>query len=379
MRTIKYYAYLALAFALVGSLFAYQFFFQGGRYSSTPDGVYYLAAAQGETVELPYNSRIVVPLVASLIARLTAVSVSAAFHILTITSLLGSLLLLVYLLERRGVFGVYSAALVTAFGAGLAIFHGKYPTLLDMPLLLLTCLTIVALDHGKLFVALAIICVAALTKEYGALLTLAWAVQAYKQKGAYTVACAILPVAVVVAAVLLSPSRPGVYPTHQSFLISQLKYQAFWLYPEYLFNYFKLTYFWAWGAVWPVLLLSAWALIKTLRDGSVFTMDDRRYGAMMFATPILLTGDWDRTFVLLVPFACLALASSHFARDVRFCLLLGVGGLSTAMLRWYYIPHYGEDTSVYFYKLILAVVSVSTAAALAVIWCRAMVKAARRR
>ena len=185
MRTIKYYAYLALAFALVGSLFAYQFFYQDGRYSSTPDGIRYLAAARGETVDLPYNSRIVVPLVASLIARLTAVSVSTAFNILTITGLLGSLLLLVYLLERRGVFGLYSAALITAFGAGLAVFHGKYPTLVDMPLLLLTCLTIVALDHGKLFVALAIICIAALTKEYGVLLTLAWAIQAYKQKGAY--------------------------------------------------------------------------------------------------------------------------------------------------------------------------------------------------
>ncbi len=372
MRTIKYYAYLALAFALVGSLFAYQFFYQDGRYSSTPDGIRYLAAAQGETVDLPYNSRIVVPLVASLIARLTTVSVSAAFTILTITSLLGSLLLLVYLLERRGVFGVYSAAIITAFGAGLAVFHGKYPTLVDMPLLLLTCLTIVALDHGKLFVALAIICVAALTKEYGVLLTLAWAIQAYKQKGAYIIVGAVLPVAAVMAAVLLSPSQPGVYPSHQSFLISQLKYQAFWLYPEYLFNYLKLAYFWAWGAVWPILLLSVWALIKTLRDESVFTMDQLRYSAMLFATPILLTGDWDRTFVLLVPFACLVLVSSHFARDVRFCFLLGVGGLSTALLRSYYIIPSNP------YKLILVLVSVSASAALVIIWCHAMVKVARR-
>ena len=378
MRTIKYYAYPALAFALVGSIFAYQFFYQGGRYSSTPDGIRYLAAAQGETVDLPYNSRIVVPLVASLIARLTAVSVGTAFNILTITSLLGSLLLLVYLMERRGVFGLYSAALITAFGAGLAVFHGKYPTLVDMPLLLLTCLTIVALDHGKLFVALAIICIAALTKEYGVLLTLAWAIQAYKQKGAYILAGAILPVAAVMAAVLLSPSRPGVYPSHQSFLISQLKYQAFWLYPEYLFNYLKLAHFWAWGAVWPILMLSVWALIKTLRGGSVFTMDELRYSAMLFATPILLTGDWDRTFVLLVPFACLVPVSSPLARDVRFCFLLGIGGLSTALLRSHYIPHYGEDIPSNLYKLILVLVSVSTSAALVIIWCHAMVKVVRR-
>ncbi len=378
MRTVKYYACLALAFALVGSLFAYQFFYQGGRYSSTPDGINYLAAARGETVELPYNSRIVVPLVASFIARLTAMSVSTAFNMLVITSLLGSLLLLVYLLERRGVFGVYPAAFITAFGAGLAVFHGKYPTLLDLPLLLLTCLTIVALDHGKLFVALAIICIAALTKEYGVLLTLAWAVQAYKQRGAYIVICAILPVAAVMAALLLSPSRPGVYPSHQSFLISQLKYQAFWIYPEYLFNYLKLAYFWAWGAVWPILLFSVWALIKALRDRSVITIDKHRYGAMLFAVPILLTGDWDRTFVLLVPFACLALVSSHFAQDVRFCFLLGIGGLSAAVLRSYYISHYGEDISSNIYKLALIVVSVSASAVLVIIWCQAMVKMARR-
>lgn len=378
MRTVKYYAYLALAFALVGGLFAYQFFYQGGRYSSTPDGVHYLAAAQGETVELPYNSRIAVPLVASLIARLTAMSVGAAFNMLTITSLLGSLLLLVYLLERRGVFGLYSAAFITAFGTGLAAFHGKYPTLLDMPLLLLACLTIVALDYGRLFVALAIICIAALTKEYGALLTLAWAVQAYKQKRGYVVIGAILPIAAVVAAVLLTPSLPGVYPSHQSFLISQLKYQAFWLYPQYLFNYLRLAYFWAWGAVWPILLFSVWALIKTWRNGSVFTMDKHRYAAMMLATPILLTGDWDRTFVLLVPFACLAMVCSPFARDVRFCLLLGIGGLSAALLRSYYIAHYAEGGSSYFYKLALALVSLLASAVLVIILGRAMFKVAHR-
>ena len=151
-----------------------------------------------------------------------------------------------------------------------------------MPLLLLTCLTIVALDHGKLFVALVIICIAALTKEYGVLLTLSHgpfkhinkkelmslSAQSYFSRSCVNGCCVVIPF----------PARCS--PSHESFLISQLKYQAFWLYPEYLFNYLKLAYFWACGEQsGPILLLSVWALIKTFRDRSVFTMDELRFGA----------------------------------------------------------------------------------------------------
>lgn len=365
---------LALAFAVTGTLFAYRFF-QAGRDSLTPDGIRYLAAAQGETVDLPYNSRIVGPVIVSLVARSTGLSAHAAFDIVTAISLLASMLLLVFMLERRGAAVGYQVAVVLASGSAYAVFYGSYPVLVDGILLLLTCLLILALDYDRLALALVAVCVAALTKEYGALLALPWAVHARKRSKIYV--AALLPFALVIGAALLSPARPGVYTSHEAFVISQLKYQAFWLYPEYFFSFLKLAYFWAWGAAWPLLLFSVSVVLNKFVSRSALTMDEMRFLAVLVACPILLTGDWDRTFMLVTPFACITAMASPLTRELRFTLLLGAGGLATSMARSYYFSSNAGNVLPGAYKVVPLTVGIAASALLAIIWCRESIRILR--
>jgi hypothetical protein len=181
----------------------------------------------------------------------------------------------------------------------------------------------------------------------------------------------------VIGAALLSPARPGVYPSHEAFVISQLRYQAFWLYPEYFFNFLKLAYFWAWGAAWPPLLFSVSVVLNKIVSRSALTMDETRFLAALVAAPILLTGDWDRTFMLVAPFACIAAMAAPLTREARFTFLLGAGGLATSMARSYYFSSNAGNVLPGAYKVVPLSVGIAASALLAILWCRDLIRIAR--
>jgi hypothetical protein len=270
---------------------------------------------------------------------MTGASVRTAFILVTAGSLLASLLLLVYLLEKRGAPLSYEAGFIAAFGSALAVFYGSYPVLLDGLLLLLSCLIILALDRNLLLLGLAGVCIAGLTKEYGVLLALPWAAHVIHLRRSIILAIlgALLPCALLIGAALVQDAQPGVYPDYKSFVSRQLMYQAFWLYPEYLLTYLRFAYLLAWGAMWPVLAFAAFAAAARLVRRSDVGVDDVRYLAILLAAPVLLLGDWDRTFLVAVPFAATSAVSYRLVQHPSLGFLLGAGGVSTSLLRAYYL------------------------------------------
>jgi hypothetical protein len=325
----KAWLLLAGSLSAVAAVFAYQFLFHNGRGHLGPDSLVYVAMAKGQVVIRPYHSRVLAPLMASLLANVTGVSVDSAFHLLTIASLLASLLMLANLLARAGAPSRYQAGIVLAFGSGIAVLFGQVPILVDPELLAFTCLTLIALDRCMLGLALVGVCLAALTKDYGVALVLPWAAEAYRNAGWRALAGALAPVLLVVIATSL-PSLPNAYyinaPSYQVTLLRELGSLV----------YFKTIYIWAWVAMWPVLLISALELLLNIKRPSGLKRAQVWYAAILVAVPVLLVGDWDRSFMLLVPFACLASAPLSFITDVSPCWLLAAGGLATALARPYY-------------------------------------------
>src|SRR5262249_27600306 len=153
----------------------------GGSAHRILDSSAYLQISNGEQVSVPFNTRIVTPLLARLIASVAGLSPSAAFQVLTPITLLASLLLLSEAIRKRGGSATWQAGVLLAFGCSLAVTFGYTPVLADPMLLLLVCLTIAALDAGHLAVALSLACLAALTKEYGVVLGLVWSSHAYRR------------------------------------------------------------------------------------------------------------------------------------------------------------------------------------------------------
>jgi hypothetical protein len=318
---------------VVAILFGYQFLFQGGKEHLGPDSTIYLAAARGEVVIRPFHSRVLAPFAASVVAKVTGLSLETAFHFLTITSLLVSLLMLGILLARAGAPSRYQAGIILAFGSGMAIVFGHTPILVDPEILILTCLTLLALDRGLLGLALVGVCLAALTKDYGVALVLPWATEAFR-KGRWRLLVGALAPVIVVVMTTMRPALPNPYYSYAA------KYQVSLLRDLGPLVYVKTVYTWLWVAMWPVLVGSSLDLLVNIRRLSCLSRAQVWYGAMLVSVPVLLVSDWDRTFMLLVPFACLAGAGSETATGISRCVLVAVGGLATALAR----PYYTENT-----------------------------------
>jgi hypothetical protein len=327
--TAKRWFPVAGSLTVVAVLFGYQALFQGGSEHPGPDGRNYIAAAQGQPVIRPFNSRVLAPLAAASVARVTRLTVAGAFILLTVASLFGALVMLAHLLARAGAPARYQACIILAFGAGMAVLFGHSPVLVDPEVLFFSCLTLIALDRGMVVLALAGVCLAALTKEHGIALVLPWAVETFRKSGWRPLVGALIPVLLLVSVTLL-PALPNPFYTDTA------KYQMTLL--SYLGPsiYLKTIYIWAWVAMWPVLLVSALELFARIKKPSSLRHPQIWYGAMMVAVPVLLMGDWDRAFMLLVPLACLACAASSFAADRYRCILLALGGFATALARPYY-------------------------------------------
>jgi hypothetical protein len=367
-RTANTPILLAAAFTLLAALFTYYFLWQAGYYTVTVDGQRYLAAAQGLAVELPYNTRIAAPLLAAALARISGLSVQAALQAIGTASLIGALAFLAWLLLRRGAALGYVLALAVGWGSGLAIFYGAHPVLVDSLLLLATCAFNAALARDRLALALGCVCVAALTKEYGLLLAIPWAVAAWRTGGWRRAAWAFLPALLLAGVVAAWPAAPGIYGTYGVFIERQLLFQAIWLSPGVLRTSLRLWYLSAWGAAWPLLLFSMTALAIRLYRRAPLRQDERTYLAALPALPVLLAADWDRTFLLLIPFAAQAAAAQPFARGRVFQSAFALGGLCTALWRQIELSRYLGPTPLDPLRPALIALSGGAAAVLLCLW-----------
>ncbi|MEK6288272.1 MAG: hypothetical protein AABO57_21345 [Acidobacteriota bacterium] len=245
------------------------------------------------------------------------------------------------IIRRRGGFGEWQAAALLAFGCSLAVTFGYIPILVDPTLLLLTCLTIAALDAGHLRAALALACIAALTKEFGLFLGPIWAFSAYRQgfrKMAY--AGLIVPIAALLIVLFARQSSAGIgfpgWPSFASHLMFDWQLSVFRVRGPG--DYAKLVYMWAWCGLWPVFLISMFSLPSSLIKRTRLSADQLGFALLLASLPVLLLGDWSRNLIILVPFACIVATAHPLARDRYFGLLLALGGLSTALAR----PLHGE-------------------------------------
>ena len=324
-----------------GSIYIAHSFWGGGSSHRILDSYAYLQISAGQSAGVPFDIRILVPWLAALIASFSGLSVSAAYNLLTSVALFGSLLILKECLTKRGSSWQWQTAVLLAFGCSLAVTFGYTPILVDPFLLLVTCLTIVALDKRKLVAALVLTCVAVLTKEFGLFLVPVWAFYTYRL-GSRKFACAglLAPIAIFVVVVLVRHSdSPAVFPGWKPYAYHYLfDYQLSVLRLRGLTSYLKLLYMGAWCGLWPTLLLGAICILdRSIRPAA---LDVYRIGlaVLLISLPVLLPGDWSRNLIVLVPFSSIVAAKHPLARNRYFVGLIAIGGLTTAFAR----PFHGE-------------------------------------
>jgi hypothetical protein len=329
----------------------------------------YLQLSDGQQVGVPFNTRILLPLVARLVADAAGLSASTVFDLLTPASLLGSLLLLRRIIQRRGGTEKWQAAVLVAFGCSLAATFGYTPVLVDPTLLLFVCLTIAALDAGHMVVALAVVCAATLTKEYGVVLGVVWAFHAFRHGFRKLASLGLILPAVTLLIVVLtrqSDSAPGL-PSWPAFAFHiMFEYQLSVFRMRGPADYGKLVYLWSWCALWPTLFIATSSLFYCRVGRVKMTADHVSFAIVLSTLPVLLLGDWIRSLVVIVPFACVVATAHPLARDRRFALLLAVGGLSTALAR----PFHSENPAPYLLILMMTILSAASSLAIGVILLR---------
>src|SRR6266705_282765 len=122
--------------------------------------------------------------------------------------------------------------------------------------------------------------------------------------------------------------------------------------------------------MWPVLAFASFAAAARLVRRSDVGVDDVRYLAILLAVPVLLLGDWDRTFLVAVPFAATAAVSYRLAQHPLLSFLLGAGGVTTSLLRAYYISRYSGTFFPTGTRITLLTVSIAATLALIIVFCR---------
>ena len=349
-------------------IFVFHFSFGAGSENLITDSYCYVAVSQGELVRVPYNTRILQPFIASSVSFFTRLSRIGSFELLTPVELLASLLLMVSILRRRRATTRWQAAIVLAFGSSLAVTFGYTPVLVDPLALLLVCLMIAALDRGYVVFALIFACLAALTKEYCVLLGIIWGYSAYRRGYArLAIAAALLPgLALLGSALTLPAEQDSGFHGWQGFLRAMLGYHGSLLKFRGAAAYTEILYMWSWCVLWPIILLGAAVLLFQPLRGRVGEEDRFGFAVMLAAVPFLLLGDWGRAMLVVVPFACAVAASHPLARSNRTALLLGAGGLSTALAR----PFHGAATPPRVFTLVMIFISTAASALLAFIIIR---------
>jgi hypothetical protein len=342
------------------SLYSLHFFAGGGRTKLITDSAAYLSMSQGNQPGAPFDSRVLAPLIASLIASAFGISSIAAFQLLTPVVLLASLLLLQKIIIKQGSSVEWQAAVLLALGCSLAATFGYTPVMADPLLLFLTCLTVMALDKGYLAAGVVLASFAALTKEYGLILGLVSSVYAYRRghrKLAYL--AVLLPAIALLATTLIATGSSGVgFLDWQTFVSAMFGYHTSLYRFRGASEYPKLLYMWSWSALWPVLVIATGVVLSRLRNRIEMRYHEVGFFLMLFAIPFLLLGDWGRTLLITVPLACAVGTSHPLARNRQFTLLLAIGGLSTAVAR----PFHSETPPPHL--LILAMTAISVVSSL---------------
>lgn len=324
-----------LALASAALLYSLHFWVGGGRSKLITDSDAYLLLARGELLSAPYSSRILEPLLASIISSALGISNVAAFQILTPIALLASLLLLRKIISNLGGSDGWQTAVLLALGCGLAVTFGYTPVMVDPLLLLLACLTLITLDRGHFGVAVLFACLAALTKEYGLLLGFVSCLYIYRRgypKVAF--AAALFPLTAFLVITLTRSGSAGVgYQRWTGFLSAMFGYHAYLFRFRGASEYPKLLYMWLWSAIWPALVIATGVVFARLRNRIKMDGQEVSFTLMLAASPLLLLGDWGRALLIVVPFGCAAATKHSLARDARFAMLVAIGGLSTALAR----------------------------------------------
>ena len=340
------------------SLYALHFLVGGGRTKLINDSQAYLLLAEGErVVGAPFSSRIFAPFIASLIALASGVSSLLAFQILTLAAFIASLVLLRRIIANHGGSAEWQAAVLLAFGCALAATFGYTPVMADPVLLLLACVTILALDRGYFVAAVVLSCLAALTKEYGLLLGFASCLVAWHRghrKVAYV--GALLPAIFLLLAMFIASGTSGSsFVSWQGFVTAMFGYHTYLFHFRGASDYPKLLYMWSWSALWPVLVIAGGVVFSGLRKGIKMGDQELAFSLMLVALPFLLLGDWGRALLIVVPFGC-AVATSHpLARNGQFATLLAIGGLSTALAR----PLHSEPLLPHILTLTMTIISLA--------------------
>ena len=324
-----------LALGAFGLLYCLHFFVGRGHARLITDSSAYLFMARGGHLSAPYNSRVFGPFIASLIASGLGVSVHVAFQILTPAALLTSLFLVRRLISKQGGSVYWQASVLLALGCAMAATFGYTPVMVDPLLLLLTCLTIVALDSGYFAVAITSATLAALTKEYGLLLGLASAIIAYRQgRGRVAFIGALSPAVALLIVTLIGSTSSGVgLIDWKTFVSAMFGYHISLYRFRGAADYPKLLYMWSWSVLWPVLAIAAVIVVTRLRNHMTKTNHEVGFLLMLFVLPILLLGDWGRSLLIVVPFACVVATAHPLTKNPTFVALLALGGLSTALAR----------------------------------------------
>jgi hypothetical protein len=316
-------------------LYALHFFVGGGQARLIKDSYNYLSMSQGELPGTPFNTRIVGPLMARVIADIAGTSHHTAFQILTFLSIVATLLVLRKLISEQGGSPEWQAAVLLTLGCGLAATFGYIPVMADPLLLLVACCTLLALHRGQLAFAIGLAALAALTKEYGVLLGLPVSVVAYR-RGRRSVAliAAVLPMFSLLCATLQPADSSGIgFQSWGSFTIAMFGYHSSLFKLRGPSEYPKLLYMWSWSVLWPCLAIAFGIVLSRLRNRDKLGDHEISFLVILAALPILLLGDWGRSLLIAVPFGCVVATKHTLSTSNRFAALLAVGGLSTALAR----------------------------------------------
>jgi hypothetical protein len=368
-----------LAILICCALYAAHFFFGGGREHLILDSWAYLGVSNGQPATVPFNTRILGPGVAALIAAVSGLSTSAVFRLMTPVALLLSLLAIRGMIRRRGGSPGWQAAVLVAFGSSLAVTFGFTPVVVDPILLMFVCLTLAALDSGRPALALVLACVATVTKEYGVLLGLVCSIHAYRRGFLRLATLALLlPAAGLLTLLIMRQSSEGIgfdsWPGYSSHLF--LEYQLSVLRLRGPVAYSKLLYMWSWCGVWPVSVIAAYSFIARFIEKRKLSADEAGFGLVLASLPVLLFADWSRSLIVLVPFACIVATTNRLSEDRWFVFLLAIGGLATSLAR----PFHGDPRPPHLFTLSMTIISVIASLLMAAKLFRiAMVKASMQR
>lgn len=323
-----------LAVACSALIYALHFYVGGGRTKLITDSVAYLAMARGDVLGAPYDSRVLEPLLAFIVSSSLDISNLAAFQILTPISLVVALLLLRKLIADFGGSVEWQAAVLLAFGSGLAVTFGYTPVMVDPLLLLFACLTAVTLNRGHFLAAVILACLAALTKEYGVLLGFVGGVCVYRRgKRNLAWSAALGPLIIFLVVTVTRARSVGDFQSWTSFLSAMFGYHSYLFRFRGSSEYPKLLYMWLWSAMWPVLVIAAAMILSRVRKRVKVSDQEAGFAVILVALPLLLLGDWGRALLIAVPFACSVVTADPLARDSQFAALLAIGGLTTALAR----------------------------------------------